>query len=50
LIFDNYDTNQKILIYNLFVKILNKLSSLMLTEIGELPRDLNKNLLDVLRG
>lgn len=50
LIFDNYDINQKILIYNLFVKILNKLSSLMLTEIGELPRDLNKNLLDVLRG
>ena len=50
LILDSYEGGQRILANDLFIETLNNLSNRMLTELGEIPMDLNKNLLEALKG
>ena len=49
LILDTYEGSQRILANDLFFELLRNLSNRMLTDLGVIPRDLNKNLLEVLK-
>jgi hypothetical protein len=48
LLLDSYEGEKRILANDLFFEVLRKLSNRMLTELGEIPRDLNKNLIEIL--